>query len=112
MIKLVSIFKRPPSMTFEELRDWWLGPHADIGKRVPGVKRYVVSLAIGAPRSLWRPEEEGAEYDGIAELWFDSMEDLKKAQESPVMTEALNDVKEHKITQVAKMFFEEHVQIP
>lgn len=110
MIKLVSIFKRPPGMTFEELKDWWLGPHAAIGKRMPGLKKYVVSLAIPTPADMLVPGEKSIDYDGIAELWFDSLDDLRQAQKSAVMQEALNDVKTHRIDQVAKMFFEEYPQ--
>ncbi|MFC1915756.1 EthD domain-containing protein [Chloroflexota bacterium] len=113
MVKFVSIFKRPPTMTFEELKEWWLGPHAALGKQMPGVKKYTVSLSIAAPDDMYRPgEEAGKDFDGIAELWFDSFDDLRKAQQSETMTKAKNDVVAHGVTEVAKMFFEEYPQIP
>ena len=104
MIKYVAILKRPPTMTADELRSWWLGPHANLAKGIPGMKKYVVSLAVSPP-------PEGQEYDGMAELWFDSIDDVHKARASSAMVEAKNDVEEHNITVVARMFTEEHVVV-
>jgi len=100
MIKWVATVKRHPTMAVDELRTWWLGKHALIAKKLPGLKKYVVSLTLAIG-------EEEPEYDGIAELWFDSVDDLGKALHSPVFTELRNDIDEHKII-VTRIFTEEH----
>ena len=100
MIKLVSTLKRPPTMTVEELHRWWLGPHAAIGKTLPGLKKYVISLAVGA-------RDGEPKYDGIAELWFKSMDDLKKMFASPQFEESSKDIKKLGFT-VVSIFTEEH----
>lgn len=103
MIKWVALLKRPPGMSGEELRNWWFGKHASTAKRLPGLKKYVISLTVGT----W---EEEAKCDGIAELWFDSMDNLQKALDSSVFVELRNQVKEADIT-VNRIFTEEHVML-
>jgi len=103
MVKLVSTLKRPATMSLDEFHRWWLGPHAAVAKNYPGLKKYVISLAIGA-------RDGEPKYDGIAELWFESMDDLKKIYASPDFVEAGKDVRERGIT-VITIFTEEHVII-
>jgi uncharacterized protein (TIGR02118 family) len=91
-------------MTVEELREWWLGPHAEIAKGLPGLKKYVISLAVDPPETA----KEGPQYDGIAEMWFDNMDDIRKAQTSSVFSELGKDVQEHNVTVVAEIYTEEH----
>ena len=104
MIKFVSILKRPSTMNADEFRSWWLGPHVAIGKTIPGIKKYVISLAVGV-------QAEGQVGDGMVELWFDSMDNLDRAMASPAYKEARNDVNKRNITAVTRMFTEEHVII-
>lgn len=101
MIKWVATVKRPPAMTRSELREWWFGKHASTAKRLPGLKKYVISLAVDS----WQEEPQ---YDGIAELWFDSMDDLREALDSAVFSELRKDLTENKVT-VVRIFTEEHV---
>jgi len=100
MVKLVSTLKRPPTMSLDEFHRWWLGPHAAMAKDYPGLKKYVISLAIGA-------RDGEPKYDGIAELWFEGMDDLNKIYASPGFLEARKDVMERGIS-VVTIFTEEH----
>jgi len=104
MIKWVPLVKRPPTMTIEELHKWWLGPHAEIAKGLPGLRKYVVSLAVDGPENAI----QGIQYDGMAEMWFDSMDDIRKAQASSVMRELEKDVTGHGITVATEIYTEEH----
>ena len=104
MIKYIIIIKRPPNMTIDDLRRWWLGSHATIAKRIPGLIKYVISPSVIT-------SNEEPEYDGIAELWFNSIDDLNKARASSLMVETGNDLKEHEIAVVARLTTEEHVII-
>lgn len=72
MIKRVSLIRRKPGMTREEFLAHWTGPHADIVRQMPGVK----GLRFGKVQS-WNPED--AAWDGVGEVWFDSVEDAAKA---------------------------------
>ena len=65
MIKRVSMVRRRPDLSHEEFVAYWLGPHAEIAKEMPGALGYVVNIAQD-------PEQAG--WDGFAEVWFESRE--------------------------------------
>lgn len=69
MIKRISLVRRKEGMSLEEFTEHWLGEHADLIRRMPGLRGYRVDVI----RS-WQAEPEP--WDGIGELWFDSREDL------------------------------------
>ena len=72
MIKRVSLIRRKAGMSREEFFAHWTGPHAAIVRQMPGVR----GLRFGKVQS-WNPEE--AAWDGVGEVWFDSMEDAARA---------------------------------
>jgi hypothetical protein len=77
MIKAFLFLKRKPGLTHEEFRVQWRDVHAPIVMGGPGferhVLRYVQSYAIpGAAVS----ELTVSDFDGLAELWFESRADL------------------------------------
>lgn len=72
MIKRVSLIRRKAGMSREEFFAHWTGPHAAIVRQMPGVR----GLRFGKVQS-WNPQE--AAWDGVGEVWFDSMEDATRA---------------------------------
>src|SRR5687767_6688134 len=88
MIKLVFTLRRRPGMTREEFQRYWREQHAPIVERhaeTLRIQRYVqvhareteIDDALSASR-----ESEPGSYDGVAELWWDSVEDLIAAYSS------------------------------
>src|SRR5260370_32595057 len=77
MIKLVYCITKKPGMTDEEFFHYWEHVHGPIGARIPGVRRFVQSHRVHVPGDV-----RGADYDGMAELWFDDMEALLEARRS------------------------------
>ncbi|NTB94912.1 EthD family reductase [Agrobacterium tumefaciens] len=69
MVKRIGLVQRKQSMTRSEFETHWLNVHADLCKRLPGMRRYSVNL-IEPGRFPNFP------YDGFSELWFDSEADL------------------------------------
>lgn len=67
MIKRISLVRRKPEMTREAFLAHWMGTHADIVRQLPGLR----GLRFGVVQR-WTPEE--AAWDGVGELWFDSVE--------------------------------------
>ena len=72
MIKRVSLIRRREGMSREEFVAHWTGPHADIVRQLPGLR----GLRFGIVHR-WTPEGEG--WDGVGEVWFDSIEDAERA---------------------------------
>ena len=88
MIKLVFTIRRRPGMTREEFQHYWREHHAALVRRhaeTLRIRRYVqthareteLDEALAASR-----DGEADVYDGVAELWWDSLEDLMAAYSS------------------------------
>jgi hypothetical protein len=75
-------------MTKIELKDWWF-EHADRVKTLNNLNFYAIYLVIdytfGPP--IW--------FDGYEEMWFDSLEELKKAYNSEIWQKELLNMEKH-----------------
>lgn len=78
MIKLVYCVSRKPGLSDEDFFHYWEHTHGRIGIRIPGLRKLVQSHAIKVPGDARVPD-----YDGMAELWFDDVEALLAARQSP-----------------------------
>ena len=76
MFKLVLVFRKRPDLTDEEFMRHWREVHIPLVKRVPHIKRYVISPVRGAP--LGEPD-----FDGMAELWFENEAIARAALATP-----------------------------
>ena len=57
-------------MTHEEFRVYWEGNHSPLAKDIEGVVRY---------QTVYPTDPENAEFDGVAELYFEDLDDLYEA---------------------------------
>jgi uncharacterized protein (TIGR02118 family) len=85
MIKLVFTLRRREGMTREEFQRYWREEHAPLVERHADtlrIRRYVQTHAhetdVDGVLSTSRGSEPGF-FDGVAELWWDSLEDLLAA---------------------------------
>ncbi len=78
MVCVIAIIKRKPGMAVEAFQEHWRTAHADIVRKLPGIRRYVQSHTIPSGYRKGEPA-----WDGIAEIWFDSMEALRALRGSP-----------------------------
>ena len=85
MIKVVFMIRRREGMTREEFQRYWRGEHAELVKRhagLLGLRRYVQTHATKTDLDDALAGSRGSEphqYDGVAELWWDSIDDLVRA---------------------------------
>jgi uncharacterized protein (TIGR02118 family) len=77
LVKLVYCINRRPDLSFEEFSTYWHDVHGPIGRRIPGLQRLVQSHGISHPVGM-RP----ADFDGMAELWFENLGALQAAMAS------------------------------
>lgn len=104
MIKLVYCITKKTGLTDEEFFRYWKDVHGLISARIPGLRRLAQSHRIAVPGDQRRPD-----YDGMAELWFDDLEALLAARQSPewkVSSEDEANFIDHK--RVAYFVSEEH----
>jgi uncharacterized protein (TIGR02118 family) len=88
MIKFVMCLTRHPNMTREQFQDYWKNNHGPFFMRnadAMRAKKYVQSLTVDTPLNEGLKNSRGMlpEYDGVAEVWFDSEADLIEAMSSP-----------------------------
>ena len=89
MIKTVGLLTRKSGATHEQFVKHWVGTHAPLAHKVPGLRRYVQNHITGE-RTRADIEAIALEIDGIAELWFDDQAAFDAAARSPEM-KALHD---------------------
>lgn len=93
MIKLTFALVRLPGLSRGEFQDYWFNNHGPLvaSVREPlGIRRYVqmhslpddVSTGLRASRGAPEP------FDGVAQLWYDSLEDLAQRMADPAAQEA------------------------
>jgi uncharacterized protein (TIGR02118 family) len=70
-VKVIALLKAKPGMTREEFRQRWVEEHAPLPLKFQRLKGYRINVAID------EQEIQGElPYDGTAELWWDSLEDM------------------------------------
>jgi len=73
MVKMVVLLVREESLSYEEFLTYWEEEHVPMVKALPDVRRYVTSHPTDPEKSA---------YDGVAEVYFDDMDELGAAFES------------------------------
>lgn len=74
MIKVIGMVRKRDDMTHEQFRDYWLNRHSQLEK---------ASLAVNPVRRIvanfWREDMIGeAPFDGMVELYYDNIEDMRR----------------------------------
>ena len=92
MVVRMGILTRRPDLTLEQFRSHWLKVHGPLAARLPGLRRYhqnhvidASQLAIDHPRGAWK-------VDGFSQLWFDDLDAMQRAVESPELRPDLPDI--------------------
>ena len=88
MVKLTFCIRKLPDMSLAEFQRYWLENHGPLVREraeVLGIKRYVQVHRWDSPANeAMRASREAAEpYDGVAELWWTSIEAMAAATSSP-----------------------------
>ena len=102
MIKVVALITRKPGMSREEFLRCWQEEHPALVTKLAGLRRYVQNPALDGPRD-WP-------FDGVAELWFDSVHDVGVGFKGP----AADALRAHEETFIGDIswFLAEEREIP
>ncbi len=124
MIKLTYCLHRKKGMSREEFQEYWLKTHGPLVASFADtlrIKRYVQTHTHGLEADdalrasrVGSLEDAPEIYDGVAELWFESYEDLAAGSEDPAAAEAGQALLEDErkfidLTRSPLWFSEEHV---
>jgi uncharacterized protein (TIGR02118 family) len=105
MIKRVSLVRRRPDLSREEFLAHWMGPHAEIVRRLPGVRGLRFAVV-----ERWSPVQ--AAWDGIGELWFDSVADAERAFATEPYRSLLVEDRQKFLGEAQWCFVTEHTVVP
>jgi uncharacterized protein (TIGR02118 family) len=88
MIKLTFCLHRLPNLSREAFQRYWFEKHAPLvtkHREILRIRRYVQMHAATTDLNDLLRHGRGAPemYDGVAELWWDSLEDLQAANSGP-----------------------------
>ncbi len=103
MLKVMSLMKRRDDMTLDEFRHWATVEHPDLGKKLPGIRHYCMSVVI--------EENPDWPFDAVSEFFFDDKEAMVAAFSTPAGAAAGQDAASHCSRRV-RLLTEEHIILP
>ena len=80
LIKQASYFKRKEGMSVAEFQEYWRVRHAAVVQELPHLTRYVQNHVLPASYAQVEPA-----FDGIAEVWFESIDVMRDNAEHPAL---------------------------
>jgi uncharacterized protein (TIGR02118 family) len=86
-VKLIALLKAKPGMTREDFSRRWVEGHAPLTLRFKNLKGYRINVAIEEYQEL----EGELPYDGTAELWWESLEEMQEDFASEEASTAVAD---------------------
>lgn len=75
MIKIVAVIHKKPELSRAQFLHFWHVEHPAYVRKLPGIRRYRQNPSIEHKKD-WP-------FDGIAELWFDTVKDIAIAYSGP-----------------------------
>ena len=100
MFKMIILLVKKAGMDDQEFATYFMGVHAILAKKMPGLRKYVVNI-------VQRPPSREPDFHGVAELWFEDREGMKSAFASPEGETTQRDTKEF-TSKVLTLFADEH----
>ncbi len=80
-VHLIALGERKPGMSVADFQQYWREHHGPLATQIPGLRRYVQNHPM--------PELYGSRNaplcDCVAEAWFDSLQALQQANQTPEM---------------------------
>lgn len=86
MIKAIYFIKRKPGMELDAFRKYWLGRHAELVSKVPGLRTYAQCHTLESAYTKLEPI-----WDGIAELGYDDIDAMRRIAASSESRAATED---------------------
>jgi uncharacterized protein (TIGR02118 family) len=106
MVKTIIVLKRKSGMRVEAFQEYWRTTHAELVKKVPELRHYAQCHTLLSGYRKGEPV-----YDGVAELWYDDTEAMRRITDAPESKAALADDQHFLDTsRMAFLLTEEYVQ--
>ena len=73
-VKLIALLRAKPGLSRAEFEKRWVDGHAPLTLKFKNLKGYRINVAIDEYQEI----EGDLPYDGTAELWWDSLEEMQE----------------------------------
>lgn len=90
VIKMIALLHRRPELSRAEFIRHWRETHGPLAQGIPGLRRYIQSHIV-SERSRPDIPDLPVDVDGIAELWFDSIDAMEDVHRDERMKRLLAD---------------------
>ncbi len=87
MLKVISLLKRKEGISLEDFRRWAFEEHPPLGKKLPGIRHYRMSVVL--------EDNPDLPCDAVSEFWFDDNEARVAAFSTPEGKAAAEDAAAH-----------------
>jgi len=81
MYKVVTLITKREDMSHEEFERYWEDEHVSKVLELPNVRKYTIAPAISSE----------APYDGVAELYFETVEDITEGDDTEAYDRIMDD---------------------
>ncbi len=103
-VKLIALLKAKPGMNRAEFEKRWVKGHAPLTLRFKHLKRYRINVAIDEYQEI----EGELPFDGTAEMWWDSLEEMQEDFNSPEAQVSLADAESFTVVRT-HIYTREHI---
>ena len=103
-VKLIALLKAKPGLNQAEFEKRWVEGHAPLTLKFKNLKGYRINVAIDEYQEI----EGELPFDGTAELWWDSIEEMKEDFDSNEVDTAVADADTFTVVRT-HIFTREHV---
>lgn len=86
-VKLIALLKAKPGLSRKDFEKRWVEGHAPLTLKFKNLKGYRINVAIDEYQEI----DGELPFDGTAELWWDSVEEMKADFDSPEAETAVAD---------------------
>ncbi len=87
MLKVISLLRKKDEYSLEEFRKWALEEHPQLGKKIPGMRHYRMSVVL--------EDSPDIPCHAVSEFWFDDNEARLAAFATPEGKAAAEDAASH-----------------
>jgi len=89
MIIMMGFYNRKPGMRLEEFRRFWSEVYGPLYSKHPEIKRHIRRYIQHQLSEATDISGQSVPFDGIAEAWFDTADDIARMCDEPIYKETI-----------------------
>jgi uncharacterized protein (TIGR02118 family) len=110
-VKYVALISRRDVMSRSDFQQYWMEKHIPLALETPGLRGYRACPAVCSANgdSLLLDRPDAPQFDGVVEMWFDSVEAFNESFAQPHWDALRDDYYQHFAMNRVQLVVEEHL---